>query len=428
MSKTKKRILIISISVLIMLLLLCVYKYGQDNSDKAGGQVCVAQKIKNFCADFIDDLEESGNRFREKREAKRRQKKATKNNADYQNEREGSETAPSGLMFKADYVMYGNDPDKELTGNSEVETIEESCSETTAVSDDIVEIEGVVFRPMDDFVYVSDKADLFESPKLTGEPVISLEQWTMVKRVGISSGCVYRFLMDGDTFLYGNGRCFSREREDMELTEDVIYPSESILLDVPYVPQYPTLPNGCEVTSLTQVLNYYGFDVKATYVTDNFMPKKPQGKANFYYEYVGSPYDGTGFGIYSQGIVETAEKFLLTNNNTQYAVRDISGSSVSDLLTYVCEGTPVIVWTGYYMAVEPTLTVGWIVDGEFLRWKGNLHCIVLTGYDSLKDVLCFTDPARGKTTIPTAQFVKRYKQFYSQAVLIENVSEEASDD
>ena len=33
-----------------------------------------------------------------------------------------------------------------------------------------------------------------------------------------------------------------------------------ILLDVPQILQNPELPNGCEITSLCEVLRYLGFD------------------------------------------------------------------------------------------------------------------------------------------------------------------------
>ena len=36
---------------------------------------------------------------------------------------------------------------------------------------------------------------------------------------------------------------------------------ESVKLDVPVILQNPELPNGCEVTSLAEVLQFYGFSV-----------------------------------------------------------------------------------------------------------------------------------------------------------------------
>ncbi|WP_251402620.1 C39 family peptidase [Ureibacillus chungkukjangi] len=40
------------------------------------------------------------------------------------------------------------------------------------------------------------------------------------------------------------------------------------------VMQNPELPNGCEITSLTAVLNYYGLQVTKTEMADNFLPQQ----------------------------------------------------------------------------------------------------------------------------------------------------------
>lgn len=43
-------------------------------------------------------------------------------------------------------------------------------------------------------------------------------------------------------------------------------------LAIPKVLQKPELPNGCEITALTAVLNYYGLEMSKTEMTDNYLP------------------------------------------------------------------------------------------------------------------------------------------------------------
>ncbi|MDY5806807.1 MAG: C39 family peptidase, partial [Lachnospira sp.] len=43
------------------------------------------------------------------------------------------------------------------------------------------------------------------------------------------------------------------------ITEEPDSLPESTELDVPFIDQNPQLPTGCEITSLAQVLNFYGF-------------------------------------------------------------------------------------------------------------------------------------------------------------------------
>lgn len=47
---------------------------------------------------------------------------------------------------------------------------------------------------------------------------------------------------------------------------------ESTRLAVKPVLQLPELPNGCEITSLTTVLNYYGFDVDKEEMAVRYLP------------------------------------------------------------------------------------------------------------------------------------------------------------
>ncbi|WP_249663480.1 C39 family peptidase, partial [Lysinibacillus fusiformis] len=44
--------------------------------------------------------------------------------------------------------------------------------------------------------------------------------------------------------------------------------------DVPVVNFYPELPHGCEITSLTAVLNYFGMNGSKLEMADYYLPKQ----------------------------------------------------------------------------------------------------------------------------------------------------------
>lgn len=278
-------------------------------------------------------------------------------------------------------------------------------------------VDGIDFRPVDETVYASACAKLFDSPSYVNA-VKTAGEWEAFKRVGISSNGCYQLATEDGRILYADGRYFRRNRENMELTEEIDLPKERVELNVKHISQNPTLPNGCEITSLAIVLNYLGFDVSKETLSDNYLPKADVGKANFYKEFVGNPRDKDSYGCYAGAIVNAANSYLASKGSELKAV-DYTGSDFSAVLEKVREGNPVIVWTTAYINQDPGYTTEWWVDGEYLVWKANLHCVVVEGYDTIKNKVIVSDPMRSREEYDLDTFIKRYKQFYSQAVIIE---------
>ena len=96
-----------------------------------------------------------------------------------------------------------------------------------------------------------------------------------------------------------------------------------------------------------------------------------------------------------------------------------TGSAFQDMLLKVKEGKPVIVWATSNMNQDPGYTTEWIVNGEYIIWKANMHCMVLIGFDTDKETVIVSDPMVGIKEYEMETFIKRYKQFYSQAVVLE---------
>lgn len=180
--------------------------------------------------------------------------------------------------------------------------------------------------------------------------------------------------------------------------------------------QLPELPTGCEITSLTMVLNHYGYNVDKCDLADNYLKKGEVGSTNFYKAFVGSPDDGASFGCYAPVIEDTANNYLSSQGSSKKA-RTVNGVSFSTLLQYIDNGIPVIVW-GTLECQEGYQSVTWTVDGEDLTWITPEHCMVLVGYDDKH--IYVADPMTGQIlNYEIDLFIECFRTLYSQAVIIE---------
>ena len=196
-----------------------------------------------------------------------------------------------------------------------------------------------------------------------------------------------------------------------------------IKLDVKYLPQAPELPTGCEITSLTTVLNYYGYNVSKTKMCDEYLEKTIDTVGNFWEIFVGDP-RSNGFGCYANPIVKAANRYLATKNYKHRAV-NYSGTKFEDLLTVVESGTPVIIWSTMYGEKEkdlrePFTTVKWTIDGTELQWIAPEHCMVLIGYDLDRNVAIMSDPQRGIVEYSLETVKSRYLAMHSQCIVLES--------
>lgn len=280
------------------------------------------------------------------------------------------------------------------------------------------ETAGVSFMPMDDMVYAASAAKLYGSPSFDSSELATAGKWEAFKRVGISKDCCYQLVTGDGQIVYADGTLFRRYSEAMVLTEEITLRDEKIVLDVSHISQYPSLPNGCEVTSLATVLRFLDFKVTKEELSDNYLPKAKVGEANFYDEFVGNPRNADAYGCYAGAIVTTANAYL-NAQGSDYVAKNLTGSSFQDILLKVRDGNPVILWATAYINEDPGFTTEWIVDGEYLIWKTNMHCMVLVGYDTVEKKVIVSDPMRGIEEYDMDLFIKRFKQFYSQAVVIE---------
>ena len=185
--------------------------------------------------------------------------------------------------------------------------------------------------------------------------------------------------------------------------------------------QNPELPTGCEITSLTMLLNHIGFDADKLDLADNYLPKGEYRKADYNKVFVGDPRTGKGYGCMAGVIVTTAEKYLDDQEDASgWKVKDLTGSEPEELYAYVCKGDPVVVWASIDMGEIIPDYVSWTEEGtgRTISWYGGEHCLLLTGYDLDDKLVYVNDPLKGKVTYDMDIFEQRYEEMQRNAVVI----------
>lgn len=189
--------------------------------------------------------------------------------------------------------------------------------------------------------------------------------------------------------------------------------------------QTPELPTGCEITAMTMVLNYYGFDIDKVTMASDYLPTAP---AKFYRDsdgemcgpdleryFVGNPAEEEGYVCGTKAILTAANGYL---RKTGSALRAFDGKGVSpgELYHWVSEDTPVVVWVTIHMD-ERVIAGKWKTEsGEFVEWGHKDHGAVLIGYT--EDTVTIADPISGEVVYEKEAFERVYASRGSQCVIL----------
>lgn len=199
--------------------------------------------------------------------------------------------------------------------------------------------------------------------------------------------------------------------------------------DVPMVLQLPDYYNGCESASSTMLLQYYGYNVTLPEVIKKVPIVPLEYKDGRLYgadpneAFTGSM-SSLGYGIYAKPMVNVLES-IIKDQNGKHQVKDLTGSSLEDLLTYVEMGHPIQIWaTASLQTYEQSGKQQWYVktlDGEYtdkkITFPVSEHCLVLIGFDEEHVVL--NNPLQGLTIWDKDAFERAYEGMGSQAIMIE---------
>ena len=198
------------------------------------------------------------------------------------------------------------------------------------------------------------------------------------------------------------------------------------MTDFDIIEQYPELPTGCEITAMTMVLNYYGYNVDKVTMALDYMPKV---QAEFYRSedgrlmgpdlenfFVGDPTEETGYICGTGAIVTAANRYLadVGSDLTAAAMKNVQPEKLYDLID---QGTPVVIWCTINME-DRAETGGWYrEDGTYMEWSTNDHGAVLIGYD--EDTVTVADPIYSRITVSRDQFEKIFAERGGQCVILQ---------
>lgn len=198
-----------------------------------------------------------------------------------------------------------------------------------------------------------------------------------------------------------------------------------VLLNVPAVNQWPELPNGCEVTSLSMLLQFEGIDVNNTTLANEIArahtPRKIVHGVTVQW---GDPNDGfvgsmrdfdDGYGVFNGPIDALAQKYLGAD------VDDQTGRSSKTLWEDLATGRPVEVWTNVWFEHLPSYDwMTWQSDHGPVRATMEEHAVVLVGYS--KHEVYINNPENGDKDEAVARgpFLASWRQMGRQTITVKD--------
>lgn len=123
------------------------------------------------------------------------------------------------------------------------------------------------------------------------------------------------------------------------------YKDAAWISGVPLIGQNPELPNGCEITAVTMMLQYAGAKVDKMEMARE-MPRS----SNPNYGYIGQPWDSTGITIFPPALMNLVEKYAGTAKN-------LTGQTFDAIKYQIDIGHPVVTWNTLYGFPYHALTV-----------------------------------------------------------------------
>ncbi|MFD1429501.1 C39 family peptidase [Lacticaseibacillus mingshuiensis] len=164
------------------------------------------------------------------------------------------------------------------------------------------------------------------------------------------------------------------------------------------------IPVGCEGVALLQALKAKGYAQRETPTT--FLKKIPKASSP-YNGFVGSPFVANN-SLYTAIFAAPLAKW----GNQYGTVRNISGASVSSLLSQVLDGNPVVAFVTVHFA--PLDWAKW----PFGRVPNNNHAVTVAGYDKTKQMVYISDPIDGLYWMTVKKFSDIYTSRKMAVVVI----------
>lgn len=177
--------------------------------------------------------------------------------------------------------------------------------------------------------------------------------------------------------------------------------------NVPELFQYPSMPAGCEIYSLTAVLQAMGHDADPDSIVANQLPFDVEGD-DYASAFWGDPY-WSGEGM--PPAIMAAGNAFLEEAGASERFANLTGADFDELASKASSGTPVLVWTTLDFEdpyFDEPLEANSFYDPE--------HCVVLLGVEGHR--ACIMDPTQGYVTVNYDWLKYLYEQCGSMALAI----------
>ncbi|MFC0524628.1 C39 family peptidase [Pontibacillus salicampi] len=214
--------------------------------------------------------------------------------------------------------------------------------------------------------------------------------------------------------LYANGHPMKYTPNRVSLSA---YPS-TVLIHAPHVEQLPELPRGCEVTSLSMLLQHAGQEVDKMELAEK-VPKVPYVKEGVHGNpndgFVGNMYDykEAGLSVYAGPITKLAEQYMPGQ------VVNLSGMDLEGMKKTLLTGSPILViLASTYDTVPEDTWQTWTTSSGDIRVSRKIHSVLVTGYD--EHFVYVNDPLYPLKHRPIERngFVTAWQEFGNQAVAL----------
>lgn len=202
--------------------------------------------------------------------------------------------------------------------------------------------------------------------------------------------------------------------------------SQQVLLDVPLENQFEgdRLQNGCEVTALSMVLNYYGYGVNKNQLADQltYQPFRTDNNkyGNPHLGFVGNIKSGRqAMGVFVEPIEALAAK-IVTKEKIVTSQGDLSFDKI---LYQVAQGNPVWMLATVNLQVPTAADFqSWATAEGELTVTPLIHAIVVTGFDESSQTVYVNDPYGEKNrAISYQDLASIYQQMGQQALFLNEI-------
>jgi uncharacterized protein YvpB len=187
--------------------------------------------------------------------------------------------------------------------------------------------------------------------------------------------------------------------EDKLIFDSTNLLTSQYLEEITIVPQRPELPRGCEVASLSVLLDYSldvapgKMELARNLRTSSMEYEIVDGFVNYvdmHVEFAGSMDDVNkpGLGVYIEPIKDLAKKYLIGTPS------NVTGISFEQLLTLVSNKQPVLVIIpNRYQAVSDYSLEVWKTNSGYMEVTYQEHSVVIMGFD--ENYVYYSDPSKG---------------------------------